>query len=105
MIQGFLFNGINTETTGATVGGELDLSVQTLTYKAQSPLPLPKLAKTWTQVTLNPVVFEFMPEPGGLELPAWGIFSMSVGQDRRHVLSILTQVTRIGIMAQFTKIP
>lgn len=64
MVQRLLFNGIDTESTGAPIRREHDLIPLAPAYEAEPLLPLLKLAEPGTKVALNPSVFQEVPITG-----------------------------------------
>ena len=65
MVQGFLFDGIYTETTGTSIRSENDLIFMTRADETETPLALLQTAESWTNVALDAAIINDMPVLGG----------------------------------------
>ena len=63
MVEGFFLNRIDTESTGAAVGGKDDLVPLPTAHKTQPPLPIAQFTKTRADVALNTPILDRMPVP------------------------------------------
>jgi hypothetical protein len=61
MIQRFLFNRINSKTTGPTITGHDKLVIQILPDEAQTTLVFVQLAKPRTEIALNTAIIQAVP--------------------------------------------
>jgi hypothetical protein len=64
MVQGFFFYGIDTVTTGATIGGEYDLVIQVFANETQPALAGVQFAEAGAEVALQATVVQLMPVLG-----------------------------------------
>lgn len=71
MIEGLFFDGVDTETAGAPIGGQDQLALFHFAHKAEAPLTLVQFAKARTEVTLNAAVIEAVPITGGHCILIW----------------------------------
>jgi len=73
MIQGLLFNRIDTEAAGSAIGRQDNLAVAVFPYKAQACLAFMQFAGTRAKVTHDAVVIQSMPVPrrGDIRHPAF----------------------------------
>jgi hypothetical protein len=65
MVQGFLLDRVDTETTRPTVRGQDDLVSGAGANETKTSLIFMQTTVTRAEVTLNPSVIELMPVPGG----------------------------------------
>jgi hypothetical protein len=63
MIEGLFLDRVDAESTGATVGGQNHLIVQSSSNETHSSLALAQSAKAGAEIALNPTIREAMPEP------------------------------------------
>ena len=61
VVEWFLFDGVDTESTRPAVGREYDFPVLTGSDKAHPALSVPKFTITGTHVALDPAILNFMP--------------------------------------------
>jgi AmmeMemoRadiSam system protein B len=66
MIQRFLFNGVDTEAAGATVGIEFDLAALDAAHETEATLAFVHAAFTRADVALNAAVLESVPVLSGM---------------------------------------
>lgn len=61
MVQRLFLNRIDAETAGSTIRRQNDFAVQTASHKAETALPLSKLAIARAEIALNPAIGESVP--------------------------------------------
>ena len=61
MVERFLLNRINAESTGTTVGGQDDLVVLTGADKTDATLAFLQLAVPWARIALHPPIRQLVP--------------------------------------------
>lgn len=61
MIKRLLFNRVDTKARRPAIGRQNNFTIDTTPDKAQPPLSIAHLAKTWAQVTLHPAIFQPVP--------------------------------------------
>ena len=61
MVEGFLFNWINTKATGTAIAVQYNFAMFAAAHITQPPLSLTHLTKARAQVTLHPPIFQTVP--------------------------------------------
>ena len=61
MVERLLFDGINTKSAGAAVGGQYDFIVESAPNETETSLPLTQTAEPRTEITLQAAIVQGSP--------------------------------------------
>ena len=64
MVERFFFDRVDAKPAGSTIGKKHHLPARVASHKAQTPLALMQLAKTWANQTFDPAIFKLAPIAG-----------------------------------------